>query len=129
MQPPPGVLAPRGPDSDYNFYTASGAGTGKRKCYFDTTATSHALAQLQQYAMVTARREGRYTYYEADTKGALEQTVRRAYQTSSLSPEGAMPESLESSSVSSNSLSESGSAPLPGFKPPSFRPDAAAMPD
>jgi hypothetical protein len=36
-------LAPRGPDSDYNFYTASGAGTGKRKCYFDTTATSHAL--------------------------------------------------------------------------------------
>jgi len=36
-------LAPRGPDSDYNFYTASGAGAGTRKCYFDTTATSHAL--------------------------------------------------------------------------------------
>jgi DNA-binding transcriptional ArsR family regulator len=29
------------------------------------SATSHALAQLQQGAMVTARREGRYTYYEA----------------------------------------------------------------
>jgi WD40 repeat protein/mono/diheme cytochrome c family protein len=36
-------LAPRGPDSDFNFYTATGAGAGKRKCYFDTTATSHAL--------------------------------------------------------------------------------------
>jgi DNA-binding transcriptional ArsR family regulator len=29
------------------------------------SATSHALAQLQQCAMVAARREGRYTYYEA----------------------------------------------------------------
>jgi WD40 repeat protein len=31
--------APRGPDSEYGFYTVG----GKRKCYFDTTATSHAL--------------------------------------------------------------------------------------
>jgi len=33
-------LAPRGPDSDYNFYKAA---NNKRRCYFDTTATSHAL--------------------------------------------------------------------------------------
>jgi WD40 repeat protein len=32
-------LAPRGPDSEYGFYTVG----GKRQCYFDTTATSHAL--------------------------------------------------------------------------------------
>jgi hypothetical protein len=32
-------LAPRGPDSEYGFYTVN----GRRKCYFDTTATAHAL--------------------------------------------------------------------------------------
>ncbi|HEV8608360.1 MAG TPA: c-type cytochrome domain-containing protein [Tepidisphaeraceae bacterium] len=32
-------LAPRGPDSEYNFYLSS----GKRRCYFDTSATAHAL--------------------------------------------------------------------------------------
>ena len=30
----------RGPDSDYNFYKSA---NGKRRCYFDTSATSHAL--------------------------------------------------------------------------------------
>ncbi len=33
-------LEPRGPDSEYNFYVAT---NGKRRCYFDTTASSHAL--------------------------------------------------------------------------------------
>jgi WD40 repeat protein/mono/diheme cytochrome c family protein len=33
-------LYPRGPDSEYDFYTTTG---GKRRAYFDTTATSHAL--------------------------------------------------------------------------------------
>jgi len=32
-------LAPRGPDSEYNFYTIA----GRRRCYFGTTATAHAL--------------------------------------------------------------------------------------
>ncbi len=32
-------LAPRGPDSEYNFYALG----GKRACYFDTSATAHAL--------------------------------------------------------------------------------------
>jgi mono/diheme cytochrome c family protein len=32
-------LAPRGPDSEYNFYMSA----GKRRCYFDTSATAHAL--------------------------------------------------------------------------------------
>ena len=30
---------PRGPDSEYGFYTIN----GRRRCYFDTTATAHAL--------------------------------------------------------------------------------------
>jgi len=30
---------PRGPDSEYDFYTIN----GRRRCYFDTTATAHAL--------------------------------------------------------------------------------------
>jgi WD40 repeat protein len=33
------MLAPRGPDSEYGFYTID----GKRQCYFGTTATAHAL--------------------------------------------------------------------------------------
>jgi hypothetical protein len=33
-------LAPRGPDSDFNVYKAA---KGLRRCYFDTTATAHAL--------------------------------------------------------------------------------------
>jgi WD40 repeat protein/mono/diheme cytochrome c family protein len=33
-------LAPRGPDSDFNVYKAR---KGLRRCYFDTTATAHAL--------------------------------------------------------------------------------------
>jgi hypothetical protein len=33
-------LAPRGPDSEYNFYPSAATG---RRCYFDTTATAHAL--------------------------------------------------------------------------------------
>jgi hypothetical protein len=32
-------LAPRGPDSEFGFYTVG----GKRQCYFGTTATAHAL--------------------------------------------------------------------------------------
>ena len=32
-------LTPRGPDSQWDFYTLG----GKRRCYFDTSATSHAL--------------------------------------------------------------------------------------
>ena len=32
-------LAPRGPDSQWDFFTIG----GKRRCYFDTSATSHAL--------------------------------------------------------------------------------------
>lgn len=32
-------LAPRGPDSEFNFYTSA----GRRRCYFDTSATAHAL--------------------------------------------------------------------------------------
>jgi mono/diheme cytochrome c family protein len=32
-------LAPRGPDSQWDFYAVG----GKRRCYFDTSATSHAL--------------------------------------------------------------------------------------
>ena len=31
--------APRGPDSEFDFYTIN----GRRRCYFDTTATAHAL--------------------------------------------------------------------------------------
>ena len=31
--------APRGPDAEYGFYTIG----NKRQCYFDTTATAHAL--------------------------------------------------------------------------------------
>ena len=34
--------APRGPDSDYNFYRSP---AGKRQTYFDTTATAHALEE------------------------------------------------------------------------------------
>jgi sugar lactone lactonase YvrE len=33
-------LTPRGPDSEYNFYPSAATG---RRCYFDTTATAHAL--------------------------------------------------------------------------------------
>jgi hypothetical protein len=33
------MLAPRGPDSEFNFYTSA----GRRRCYFDTSATAHAL--------------------------------------------------------------------------------------
>lgn len=33
------MLAPRGPDSEYGFFTVR----GKRQCYFDTTATAHSL--------------------------------------------------------------------------------------
>jgi WD40 repeat protein/mono/diheme cytochrome c family protein len=33
------VQAPRGPDSEFGFYTIA----NKRQCYFDTTATAHAL--------------------------------------------------------------------------------------
>lgn len=32
-------LAPRGPDSQWDFYTLN----GRRRCYFDTSATAHAL--------------------------------------------------------------------------------------
>src|SRR5439155_18466128 len=32
-------LAPRGPDSEYNYYTL----LNKRRCYFDTSAIAHAL--------------------------------------------------------------------------------------
>jgi len=32
-------LAPRGPDSEYNFYLSA----GRRRCYFDTSATAHSL--------------------------------------------------------------------------------------
>jgi hypothetical protein len=34
--------APQGPDSGFLFYAAGG---GKRRCYFDTSATAHALAE------------------------------------------------------------------------------------
>ncbi|MDB5171630.1 MAG: repeat-containing protein, partial [Phycisphaerales bacterium] len=33
-------LSPRGPDSEFNFFPSP---AGKRRCYFDTTATAHAL--------------------------------------------------------------------------------------
>lgn len=35
-------LAPRGPDSQWDFFTIG----GKRRCYFDTSATSHALDEV-----------------------------------------------------------------------------------
>jgi hypothetical protein len=35
-------LAPRGPDSEYNFYMSA----GRRRCYFDTSATAHALDEV-----------------------------------------------------------------------------------